>query len=58
MDFVIGLPQTQKGHDSIWMIVDQLTKLAHFLPICRTDPLDGLTKLYYREITKLHDIPF
>jgi hypothetical protein len=33
LDFVVGLPKTQKGHDSIWVIVDRLTKVAHFLPI-------------------------
>jgi hypothetical protein len=33
MDFIVGLPRTQKGNDSIWVIVDQLTKVAHFLPV-------------------------
>jgi hypothetical protein len=33
MDFIVGLPHTSKGHDSIWVIVDRLTKFAHFLPV-------------------------
>ena len=36
MDFVTGLPKSQKGHDSIWVIVDRLTKSAHFLPVKMT----------------------
>ena len=36
MDFVVGLPKTHKGHDSIWVIVDRLTKLAHFLAVKTT----------------------
>ena len=57
MDFVVGLPRTRKGHDAIWVIVDRLTKSAHFLPIRRTDSLDQLAELYCREITRLHGIP-
>ena len=40
MDFVAGLPKTVKGHNSIWVIVDRLTKSAHFLPICSTYSID------------------
>jgi hypothetical protein len=36
MDFIVGLPRTQKGYDSIWIIVDRLTKVAHFIPIKTT----------------------
>lgn len=45
------LLKTKKEHDSIWMIIDQLTKLAHFMPTRRMDPLDSLVELYFKEIT-------
>ena len=57
MDFVVGLPLTGRKHDSVWVMVDRLTKSAHFLPV-RTDySLDKLTKLYISEIVRLHGIP-
>ena len=37
MDFIVGLPRIQRGYDSIWVIVDRLTKVAHFLPVNTTD---------------------
>ena len=57
MDFVSGLQRTPKGHDSIWVIVDRITKSAHFLPIRTTDPVKKLAKIYIREIVRLHGIP-
>ena len=57
MDFVVGLPLTGRKHDSIWVLVDRLTKSAHFLPV-RTDySLDKLAELYIKEIVRLHGIP-
>ena len=57
MDFVVGLPLTWRKHDSVWVVVDRLTKLAHFLPV-RTDySLNKLIKLYIKEIVRLHGIP-
>ena len=53
MDFVVGLPRCQSGHDMIWVIVDRLTKSAHFLPIRNSDSLDKLAQLYIREIIRL-----
>lgn len=55
-DFVSGLPMTRKGFDFIWVIEDQLTKFAHFLPIWINYSLDKLAKLYIDEIVKLHEI--
>ncbi|GFY87591.1 hypothetical protein Acr_05g0012300 [Actinidia rufa] len=57
MDFVTGLPQSPRGHDAVWVIVDRLTKTAHFLPIQVIDLIEALSRLYIREIICLHGIP-
>src|SRR4051812_1799361 len=57
MDFVGGLPRSRKGRDTIWVIVDRLTKSAHFLPIRKTDTIRELSKLYMDEIVRMHGIP-
>ncbi|KAI3696885.1 hypothetical protein L6452_29480 [Arctium lappa] len=53
MDFVTKLPKTLRGHDTIWVIVDRLTKSAHFLPMRETLPMDKLAKLYIDEVKEL-----
>src|ERR1044072_6605329 len=58
MDFVTGLPRTSLGHDTIWVMVDRLTKAAHFLPISIKSSLEKLTQIYIKEIVRLHGIPF
>ncbi|GJV13105.1 putative reverse transcriptase domain-containing protein, partial [Tanacetum coccineum] len=50
MDFVTKLPRTQTRNDTIWVIVDRLTKSAHFLPMRETDPMDKLARLYLKEV--------
>ncbi|GJT06265.1 hypothetical protein Tco_0840727 [Tanacetum coccineum] len=57
MDFVTKLPKTSTGHDAIWVIVDRLTKLAHFIPIRATDSMETLTRLYIKEIVSRHGVP-
>ena len=57
MDFVTGFPRTPNGNDSIWVIVDRLTKSAHFLAIKIGLSLERLAKLYVNEIVRLHGIP-
>nr|GFB67509.1 retrotransposon protein, putative, Ty3-gypsy subclass [Tanacetum cinerariifolium] len=57
MDFVTGLPQTQRRHDSIWVVVDRLTKSAHFLPIRKDYSVSRLAKIFQQEIVRLHDTP-
>ena len=54
MDFLVGLPRCRSGHDTIWVIMDRLTKSANFLPIRNSDSLDKLAQLYVREIIRLH----
>ncbi|KAL5558546.1 hypothetical protein UlMin_034757 [Ulmus minor] len=56
MDFIVGLPRTAKGHDAIWVVVDRLTKSAHFMSIKTTFSLEQLAALYVREIVRLHGV--
>ena len=57
MDFVTKLPRTAKGHDSIWVIVDRLTKSAHFLPIREDFKMEKLAQIYIDKIVSLHGVP-
>ncbi|GJX15183.1 putative reverse transcriptase domain-containing protein [Tanacetum coccineum] len=57
MDFVTKLPKTSNGHDTIWVIVDRLTKSAHFIPTRETDSMETLTRLYIKEIVSRHGVP-
>nr|GFB63176.1 putative reverse transcriptase domain-containing protein [Tanacetum cinerariifolium] len=57
MDFVTGLPRTQRRHDAIWVVVDHLTKSAHFLPICKDYSVSRLAKIFQQEIVRLHGTP-
>ncbi|GJX76242.1 putative reverse transcriptase domain-containing protein [Tanacetum coccineum] len=56
MDFVTKLPKTSSGHDTIWVIVDRLTKSAHFIPTRETDSMETLTRLYIKEIASWHGV--
>jgi hypothetical protein len=56
MDFIVGWPRTQKGNDSIWVIVDRLTKVAHFLPVKANYGVSRLVELYVDNILKLHGV--
>ena len=57
MDFVVGLPWTLKKFDAIWVIVDRLTKSAHFIPVCTTYSSERLAGIYIWEIVRLHGVP-
>src|SRR3954470_17013178 len=56
MDFVSGLPRTVKNCEAIWVIMDKLTKSAHFIPMRMDYPMEKLTQLYIEKIVSLHGI--
>nr|GFC86332.1 putative reverse transcriptase domain-containing protein [Tanacetum cinerariifolium] len=56
MDFVTKLPKAQSGNDTIWVVVDRLTKSVHFLPMKETNPMDKLARLYLKEVVTRHGI--
>ena len=57
MDFITGLPKSSKGHDSIWVIVDRMTKSACFLPIREDYQMEKLVKIYIKEVVARHGVP-
>ena len=57
MDFVMGLPRTLKGNNTVWVILDSWTKSAHFLPIRWGSSLEQLAEKYMNEIVRLHGVP-
>ncbi|WVZ75843.1 hypothetical protein U9M48_023867 [Paspalum notatum var. saurae] len=57
MDFIVGLPRTQKGYDSIWVIIDRFTKSAHFIPVKTTYRAKQCAELYISQIVSLHGVP-
>ena len=58
MYFVSGFPLTQQKHDSVWVIVDRLTKSAHFIPVRIDYYMDRLAELYVDEIVRFHGVSF
>ncbi|GJY10839.1 reverse transcriptase domain-containing protein [Tanacetum coccineum] len=57
MDFVTKLPKSSQGYNTIWVIVDRLTKSAIFVPMRETDPMDKLARMYLKEVVTRHGIP-
>ena len=57
MDFITGLLMTWRQHDSIMIVVENLTKVAHFIPVMSMHKTNGIAKIFMKEILKLHRLP-